>query len=310
MPEQVTSEIPGAADAPQPPATEYPGPPESVPGAGAPAGGYPGFDPGTGAPGAADPGYSAGTGYAPGTGYSQYAGYSGYGAGAPPGSYATTGYAYAPQAPRTDDKAIWALVSSVAGFILCPIVLHVVGWVLANQSLRAIRDSRGTLGGDGIARAARVLGIVGVVFYGVGALIAIAVFAVLIPLGIFAAGTAATSIDIGDETLNPTSITAIDGENFEHEAGQITYDLTALDFTDRSVDFGVQLGAGTLTVEVPDEVTVTYDAELGAGQLDAFGERTDGIGVSRSGIDQGDADGGSLVLDLDVGVGEIELTRG
>ena len=44
--------------------------------------------------------------------------------------------------PQTEQKAIWALVAALAGYVACPIVLHVVGWVLANQALRDIRARR------------------------------------------------------------------------------------------------------------------------------------------------------------------------
>lgn len=83
--------------------------------------------------------------------------------------YATAPYPYygAPAAPATDDKAVWALVTSIAGWIICPIILHIVGWVLANQSLATIRASGGTVGGEGMAKAARILSIVGLVLYGV-----------------------------------------------------------------------------------------------------------------------------------------------
>jgi hypothetical protein len=83
--------------------------------------------------------------------------------------YATAPYPYygAPAAPPTDDKAVWALVTSIAGWIICPIILHIVGWVLANQSLATIRASGGTVGGEGMAKAARILSIVGLVLYGV-----------------------------------------------------------------------------------------------------------------------------------------------
>jgi len=79
--------------------------------------------------------------------------------------------AYAPAPARTDDKAVWALVTSIAGFVLCPVILHIVGWVLANQSLEAIRASAGTLGGEGLARSARILSIIGLVLFGVGGLL-------------------------------------------------------------------------------------------------------------------------------------------
>ena len=248
-------------------------------------------------------------------GYSQqgYAGqgaaYGGVGAppAAPPGAY--QGYGYPVQPARTDDKAVWALVSSIAGFILCPIVLHVVGWVLANQSLRSIRESRGTLAGDGIAKLAKILGIIGVVLYSLAALAAIAFFAILIPLGLFAASTTTTSIDVGSQNVTPIAVAEIDGQSFTHDAGDVTYDLTDLDFAGETVDMSVDLGAGTLVVEVPDEVTVTLDATVGAGQIDAFGETASGISLTRDETSPGEPGAGSVMLDLEVGLGNLRVVQ-
>lgn len=84
-----------------------------------------------------------------------------------------TGQPY-PTAPlMTDDKAVWALVTAVGGYFLCPIILHIVAWVLANQSLAMIRSSGGRIGGEGVASAARVLAIVGLVLYGVAILLVV-----------------------------------------------------------------------------------------------------------------------------------------
>ncbi len=81
-------------------------------------------------------------------------------------------YAYPPpgQAPQTDSKAVWALVCAIGGFFLCPVVLHVAGWVLANQSLEAIAASNGWLTGDGMAKAAKILSIIGLVLSALGLL--------------------------------------------------------------------------------------------------------------------------------------------
>lgn len=90
-------------------------------------------------------------------------------------------YGYpAAQPPETDQKAVWALVSAIAGFVICPVVLHIVGLVLANQSLEAIRSSGGRLTGDGMANVARILSIVGLVLSAIGLVVflAIAVFGV------------------------------------------------------------------------------------------------------------------------------------
>lgn len=83
------------------------------------------------------------------------------------------------QPPETDSKAVWALVSAIAGYFLCPIILHVVGLVLANQSLESIRASGGRLTGDGMAKVARVLSIIGLVL----SLIAVVVFLAIVVFG-------------------------------------------------------------------------------------------------------------------------------
>jgi hypothetical protein len=104
---------------------------------------------------------------------------------APPPGYGTP-YPYgaaAPVAPPTDDKAVWALVSAIAGFLVCPIVLHIVGWALASASLTSIRASGGTLGGEGLAKAARIISIIGLVLYGLGILL----FVLVVVLGLAAA---------------------------------------------------------------------------------------------------------------------------
>ena len=92
--------------------------------------------------------------------------------------YPPTGYP--PPMPETDQKAVWALVSAIAGFVICPLVLHIVGWVLANQSMEAIRASGGRLTGDGMAKAARILSIVGLVLSALGLLF----FVLIVVLGI------------------------------------------------------------------------------------------------------------------------------
>jgi hypothetical protein len=100
--------------------------------------------------------------------YEQPRGYPEQGYPPPQQGYPPPQQAYGPPygyQAQTEQKAIWALVAALAGYVACPIVLHVVGWVLANQALRDIRASGGALTGEGMAQAARVLAIVGLVFF-------------------------------------------------------------------------------------------------------------------------------------------------
>jgi hypothetical protein len=75
-----------------------------------------------------------------------------------------------PTAP-TDDRAVMALVAAVAGWVLCPFVLHALGWVLAGRALAEIRSSNGALRGEGMAVAARIISAVGIVVYSAAALL-------------------------------------------------------------------------------------------------------------------------------------------
>lgn len=84
------------------------------------------------------------------------------GYGQPPAGYPQ---AYGPPypQPKQDDRALWALILALLGWIMCPVVAHIVALVLANQSLQAIRESNGWLTGEGMANAARIIAIVGLV---------------------------------------------------------------------------------------------------------------------------------------------------
>jgi hypothetical protein len=73
-----------------------------------------------------------------------------YGYGTP---YGYGGYA----APTTDGKAIGALVSAIASFVICPFVPAVVALVLAGQAMRSIRESGGRLTGESLVTAARII---------------------------------------------------------------------------------------------------------------------------------------------------------
>lgn len=62
---------------------------------------------------------------------------------------------------RTDPKAIWGLVLSIVGLLVCGVVLQPIAIVLGFLSRKSIRESYGALKGDGLAIAAIVIGIIG-----------------------------------------------------------------------------------------------------------------------------------------------------
>jgi len=68
---------------------------------------------------------------------------------------------YGAPAP-TDGSATGALVCSILSFVVCPIVLSVIGLVLASNAKKRIRASGGAIGGEGIANAATIISIINI----------------------------------------------------------------------------------------------------------------------------------------------------
>jgi hypothetical protein len=64
-----------------------------------------------------------------------------------------------------------------------------------------------------------------------------------------------------------------------------------------------------MRVVLPADVTVRVDASVGAGELDLLGDRSEGVGLTRSLTDEGRPDAGTLVLDLEMGLGTVEVDR-
>ena len=139
----------------------------------------------------------------------------------------------------------------------------------------------------------------------------VALLVVLVPV------TTIEQLGIGDRTgegfetvvVVPETARSLDGTADEYSAGDIRYDLTDIDFVDRDVTAEISVGAGNLQVDVPEEVTVVLDAQVGAGQVDAFGEQSSGLGVDAVRTDDGEPDGGTLRLTVQMGFGNVEVSR-
>ncbi len=138
-----------------------------------------------------------------------------------------------------------------------------------------------------------------------------ALVVVLVPVAtIERLGIASTTEDAFESILvEPASATLLDGTLDEYVAGDIRYDLSDLSFTDRTVDTEIRVGAGTLDIDLPVDVTLVLDAEVGAGQIDALGEQSSGLGVSTERTYEGEEDGGTLRLVVRMGLGDVEVNR-
>lgn len=115
---------------------------------------------------------------------------------------------------------------------------------------------------------------------------------------------------VGQHRWSPQTISEVD-DPYELSAGEGTLDLRAISIPageELSVDASV--GMGHLIVEVPYDATVEVTTDIGMGEAVVFGTSDSGIGVGGTQVSDPDLDAGRLVLDLRVGLGQIEVRRG
>jgi predicted membrane protein len=114
---------------------------------------------------------------------------------------------------------------------------------------------------------------------------------------------------IGDQRWAPQTIDELDGR-YEVSIGEGTLDLTAIDLAaDDRIGLEASVGVGHLVILVPEDVGLDVDTEVGAGESKVLEVAQNGVGVSTERQDDGRADAGTFVLDLQVGLGQIEVRR-
>ncbi|WP_046768967.1 PspC domain-containing protein [Jiangella alkaliphila] len=120
--------------------------------------------------------------------------------------------------------------------------------------------------------------------------------------------------DVGDATYTYATPSAVPTEPQSHGVGDNVYDLSGLTLTDtQTVRLSVEQGVGELTVLVPPNADVTVSsASIGAGDMSILGESRDGAGQEFTDLTDTGADGpggGRIVLDLEMGLGSLEVNR-
>jgi phage shock protein PspC (stress-responsive transcriptional regulator) len=114
---------------------------------------------------------------------------------------------------------------------------------------------------------------------------------------------------VGERSWSPESIAEV-ADHYQLSAGEGTLDLTGIPFEEGDrLEIQGSIGFGHLVIEVPDGVTVDIEAKAAAGDITLLGKQSSGVGISH----QRSVDGtgpGQIVLDLQVGFGEIDVTSG
>jgi phage shock protein PspC (stress-responsive transcriptional regulator) len=124
----------------------------------------------------------------------------------------------------------------------------------------------------------------------------------------------ADRVDFHEENavIKPTTVAGIPSGTQDHGAGSVRYDLSGVEFADTdAVTLAVDQGVGELTVILPPDVDTIINADLGVGEIDVLDQTSGGFGRETRIVDDG-ADGpggGELELQLDLGLGSIEVRR-
>jgi phage shock protein PspC (stress-responsive transcriptional regulator) len=114
-----------------------------------------------------------------------------------------------------------------------------------------------------------------------------------------------------DNTFRPTTITEL-RDSYSQQFGEITLDLSKIDFTNSARSVDINIKAGHISVILPPTVDTSVTARVGIGDSSVFDHGRDGINTGTMRVTDNGVDGpggGSLHLNVHVAVGELEVLR-
>ena len=109
---------------------------------------------------------------------------------------------------------------------------------------------------------------------------------------------------VGQVQHRPASVEDI-RHSYELGVGGLTIDLRDVDFAGETVWLDAEVGIGEVLVRLPPGVAAEVSGEVGIGSLQVGDRNSGGVGVEADLRLEGSA--GTLVLDSQVGIGEIEV---
>ncbi|MEV6343452.1 PspC domain-containing protein [Actinoplanes sp. NPDC051851] len=125
-------------------------------------------------------------------------------------------------------------------------------------------------------------------------------------------GTERFGNEFENNVYRPASLAEI-ADRYDFTLGNVTLDLSDVDFGKADQTVAVDMKVGQLRVVLPPEVDTTAAVEVGGGRAELFGEEYNSTRDQRShevtDLGSDGAGGGSLRLDLKLDTGNVEVTR-
>ena len=183
--------------------------------------------------------------------------------------------------------------------------------VLVGVGVLAIFDTAGAVEPSGrhylgLALLITAVGLmVGTIWGRSRALIALG-FVLLFGMGGAVVTDVVTDIEATTEIYAPEFVDEIDS-TYDLDAGHLILDFTDVDLAGESLEVRADIGVGKIEVRLAEEQGADVEARTGIGRVEVFGRSSEGLGVGRS--DDRDGTTGTLILDLDAGIGEIVVTQ-
>lgn len=142
---------------------------------------------------------------------------------------------------------------------------------------------------------------------GGAAWLALPALALAIPTGLVAAAGVELEGGVGEEFHRPTTVAEL-REDYALAAGRLELDLRDVPFPPGRTRVTADVGMGQLDVLVPEDVCVISSTDVGLGSLVTFGSESGGIDVQRRGGASPRPGIPQIVLDTDVGVGQLRVS--
>jgi phage shock protein PspC (stress-responsive transcriptional regulator) len=199
--------------------------------------------------------------------------------------------------PRERSPLAWYVL---AGVLVVLAVLAVVG------NLAPVRVVPGQYFGAGLL--ALGLGLIVGAWWGRARLLILLGILVLPVAAVSAFLTIPLEGGVADESFRPQNVAEVQPA-YHLLGGRLRLDLTALEAGSSPVNLSASVGIGDLYVIVPEDANVQVAGSVRGGQLGLFGRSHAGTGLADRVSEAGAADGPTLVLTLDVGIGSIWVDR-